>query len=168
MPVAQLSHPRYMEIQQSFKRTATILTVILLNLLTSQAVSNATPPKTKCNIRVDDPHLSKSLNFGRGIIAIKVNARSRCNKTMSNLVLTVVIHKTGFLFDHVVAREEVKISGPIYPNTLIKNQKTYVECKNSKKSSYYGEAFATATIKGLNVKTLHVISERTIRFKCGN
>jgi hypothetical protein len=67
-----------------------------------------------------------------------------------------------------VAREEVRALGPIFPNTTIKNQKTYVECKNAKTSRYYGEAFATAYIKGEPVKTLHVVTEKTITVGCGN
>ena len=53
-------------------------------------------------------------------------------------------------------------------NTIIKNQKTYVACKNTKTSRYYGEAYATAYIKGERVKTLHVLSEKTITVNCGN
>jgi len=50
---------------------------------------------------------------------------------MTNLVLTVEIHKLGFLRDYKVASREIRVEGPIFPNTIIKNQGTYVECKNS-------------------------------------
>ncbi len=154
--------------QRKFQRPTLAITLILLVLFGNITPSQATPPLTKCNIRISDPHFSNSLKQGRNLVAVKVNARSRCNRQMSNLVLTVVIHKIGFLFDYKVARGEVKIEGPISPNTLIKNQKTYVECKNSKKSRYFGEAFASGTIKGENVKTFHVLSEKTLLFECGN
>ena len=87
---------------------------------------------------------------------------------MTNLILTVEIHKVGLLRDYTVAHEEVKVLGPIFPNTIIKNQKTYVECKNTKTSRYYGEAYATAYIKGERVRTLHVLTEKTITANCGN
>jgi hypothetical protein len=87
---------------------------------------------------------------------------------MTNLVLTVEIHKIGFLRDYKVATEEIKVQGPIFPNAVIKNQKTYVECKNSKSSRYYGEAYASALIKGERVRTLHVLTEKTITVNCGN
>jgi hypothetical protein len=87
---------------------------------------------------------------------------------MTNLVLTVEIHKVGFLRNYKVATEEIRVRGPIFPNTVIKNQKTYVECKNSKSSRYYGEAYASALIKGERVKTLHVLTEKTITVNCGN
>jgi hypothetical protein len=87
---------------------------------------------------------------------------------MTNLVLTVEIHKVGFLRNYKVATEEIRVRGPIFPNAVIKNQKTYVECKNSKSSRYYGEAYASAVIKGESVKTLHVLTEKTITVNCGN
>jgi hypothetical protein len=87
---------------------------------------------------------------------------------MTNLVLTVEIHKLGFLRDYKVASRETRVEGPIFPNTTIKNQKTYVECKNTKTSRYYGEAYATAYIKGERVRTLHVLTEKTITINCGN
>ena len=153
---------------KSFKSPLFILSLILFNLFASSPFSEATPPLTKCNIKLDNPHYSKSVEIRKGFKAIKVNARSRCNRQMTNLILTVEIHKIGFLRDYTVAHEEVKALGPIFPNTIIKNQKTYVECKNTKTSRYYGEAYATAYIKGERVRTLHVLTEKTITINCGN
>ena len=153
---------------KSFKSPFFILSLILLNLTASSPISNATPPLTKCNIKLDNPHFSKSVEIRKEIKAIKVNARSRCNRQMTNLVLTVEIHKLGFLRDHKVASRDIRVEGPIFPNTVIKNQGTYVECKNSKSSKYYGEAYASAFIKGKRVETLHVLTEKTITVNCGN
>lgn len=153
---------------KSFKSPLFILSLILTNLFASSPFSEATPPLTKCNIKLDNPHYSKSVEIRKGFKAIKVNARSRCNRQMTNLILTVKIHKIGFLCDNTVAHEEVKALGPIFPNTTIKNQKTYVECKNTKTSRYYGEASATAYIKGERVRTLHVLTEKTITVNCGD
>ena len=153
---------------KSFKSPFFIISLMLINLLTSSPFSAATPPLTKCNIKLDNPHFSKSVEIRKGFKAIKVNARSRCNRQMTNLILTVEIHKIGFLRDYTVAQEEVKALGPIFPNAIIKNQKTYAECKNTKTSRYYGEAYATAYIKGERVRTLHVLTEKTITINCGN
>jgi hypothetical protein len=153
---------------KSFKSPLFILSLILINLFASSPFSEATPPLTKCNIKLDNPHYSKSVEIRKGFKAIKVNARSRCNRQMTNLVLTVEIHKLGFLRDYKVASREIRVEGPIFPNTVIKNQGTYVECKNSKSSKYYGEAYASAFIKGERVKTLHVLTEKTITVNCGN
>lgn len=156
-----------MTIFKSFKSPLFILSLILITLLTSSPFSAATPPLTKCNIKLDNPHFSKSVEIIKGFKAIKVNARSRCNRQMTNLILTVEIHKIGFLRDYTVAQEEVRALGPIFPNTIIKNQETYVECKNTKTSRYYGKAYATAYIKGERVRTLHVLTEKTITVSCG-
>jgi len=153
---------------KSFKSPLFFLSLILINLFASLPFSEATPPLTKCNIKLDNPHYSKSVEIRKGFQAIKVNARSRCNRQMTNLVLTVEIHKLGFLRDYKVASREIRVEGPIFPNTIIKNQGTYVECKNSKSSKYYGEAYASAFIKGERVKTLHVLTEKTITVNCGN
>jgi len=82
---------------KSFKGPLFILSLILINLFASSPFSEATPPLTKCNIKLDNPHYSKSVEIGKGLKAIKVNARSRCNRQMTNLILTVEIHKIGFL-----------------------------------------------------------------------
>ena len=153
---------------KSFKSTLFILSLSLVSLIACSPLSEATPPLTKCNIKLDNPHYSKSVEIRKGFKAIKVNARSRCNRQMTNLVLTVEIHKVGFLRNYKVATEEIRVRGPIFPNTVIKNQKTYVECKNSKSSRYYGEAYASALIKDERVKTLHVLTEKTITVNCGN
>ena len=153
---------------KSFKSPFFILSLILVNLTASSPISDATPPLTKCNIKLDNPHFSKSVEIGKGIKAIKVNARSRCNRQMTNLVLTVEIHKLGFLRDYKVASSDIRVEGPIFPNTVIKNQGTYVECKNSKSSKYYGEAYASAFIKSGQVRTFHVLTEKTITVNCGN
>lgn len=151
-----------------FKSPLFILSLILINLFAPSPFSEATPPLTKCNIKLDNPHYSNSVEIRKGFKAIKVNARSRCNRQMANLILTVEIHKIGFLRDYIVALKEVKDLGPIFPNTIIKNQKTSVESKNTKTSRYYGEAYATAYIKGERVRTLHVLTEKTITVNCGN
>lgn len=144
----------------------TLTTLILVPSAHSTSLV-VTPPLTKCNIEVDNPHISKFLMRSRGIRAVKVNARSQCNKTMSNLKLTVEIFKVGLLSDHEAGKNVVSIQGLILPNKVVKNEKTYVKCSNYKKTKYYGIAYATAVIEGKTVKTFHVISEGTISLKCG-
>lgn len=126
-----------------------------------------TPPLTKCNIEVDNPHLSKYLLRTMGIRAVKVNARSKCNKPMSELKLTVEIYKVGLFSDHKAEEKVAIIQGQIPPNKVVRNERTFVKCRNDKKSKYFGIAYATAVIEGKTVKTFHVITEKTISFKCG-
>lgn len=149
-----------------------ILSIPFLFANTASMPTNAsavvTPPLTKCNIRVDDPHISENLLRTQGILAVKVNARSKCNKPMRDLVLTVEIYKIGFFRDHRVMKNAVTFNGLVYANRIVKNQETYAKCENSTPSRYYGIAYATAFIEGQIVKTFHVITEKTISLKCGN
>jgi hypothetical protein len=126
-----------------------------------------TPPKTKCNIRIDDPHISKSLFLKEGIKAVKVNARSKCDRPMYDLVLTVKIYKVGLYRDYLLAQKDRSAIGIVYPNQIIRNNDTYVLCKNDRSSSYYGKASATALVDGKRVRTLEVITEKTVRLNCG-
>lgn len=150
--------------------TATFTVLILaLNLLFSEsAQAVATPPLTRCNIEVDNPHISENLLRTRNLRAVKVNARSKCNKPMQDLVLTVEIYKVGLFRDYQVAKKEISVRGVIYANKLVKNQKTYTECENERNSKYFGLAYASATIEGKSKKTLKVMSERTELLECGN
>lgn len=63
------------------------LIIVLLGTFPSfdKALAVVTPPETKCNIRVDDPHISKYIQRTRGDLAVKVNARSTCDTSMRNL-----------------------------------------------------------------------------------
>jgi hypothetical protein len=126
-----------------------------------------TPPITKCHIEIDNPHLSKNIYRTKGIRAVKVNARSICNKPMRKLVLRVEIYKVGFIRDNLVASEEVR-ANYVIQNRGFKNEKSYVECLSFKSSKYYGVAYAEADIDNRHLKTLHVISEKTNKIKCGN
>jgi hypothetical protein len=159
-----------MKIIKSFQVIILSISFIFANTLyvPTNASAVVTPPLTKCNIRVDNPHISENLLRTRGILAVKVNARSKCNKPMRNLVLTVEIYKIGFFRDQKVADEKEAEPGLIFANKVIKNEKTYFKCNNTKRSRYYGIAFATATMGGEFVKTFHVITEKTIALKCGN
>ena len=143
--------------------------VVLLGTFSSldKAFAVVTPPATKCNIRVDDPHISRYILRTRGYLAVKVNAQSTCDKAMRNLELNVEIYKVGLLRDYQVAKEKVEIPGLIYANKVIKNETTYRKCLSQKTTKYYGIAFASAVIDGQLRKTLKVTSAKTISLKCG-
>jgi len=145
------------------------LIIVVLGTFSSfdQALAVVTPPATKCNIRVDDPHISKYILSTRGYLAVKVNARSTCDKAMRNLELNVEIYKVGLFRDYQVGKGEVQIQGLIYANKVIKNEKANTECVNQESSRYYGIAYASAIIDGQLRKTLKVTSAKTITLKCG-
>lgn len=146
----------------------TVLTLVLNLLLSDSAQAVVTPPLTRCNIEIDDPHISENLLRTRNLRAVKVNARSKCNKPMRDLVLTVEIYKVGLIRDYQVAKEELSVMGNIYSNRVVKNQKTYAKCEDRRESKYFGIAYASAIIDGKPTKTLKVLSESTKLLKCGN
>jgi hypothetical protein len=146
----------------------TVLTLGLNLLFSDSAQAVVTPPLTRCNIKIDNPHISENLIRTRNLRAVKVNARSKCHKPMQDLVLTVEIYKIGFLRDYQVAKEEITVMGLVYSNRVVKNQKTYAKCENIRDSKYFGIAYASATIDGKPSKTLKVLSEKTVLLECGN
>jgi hypothetical protein len=147
---------------------ALLLTFQLFPPLKPAYAGVVTPPITLCNIEIGDAHISKSLLRTRGLIAVKVNAKSQCNKPIRGLVLTVEIYKDGLIFDHCVAKTVVIVKGGVIQNRVVKNQKTYVKCRSNKWTNYYGIAHAEAIINGESMKTLRVRSENIERFQCGN
>jgi hypothetical protein len=141
-----------------------------LGICSTPEVQAETRPITKCHIEVHDPHISKSILRNKGVLAVKVDADSVCNKPMSNLVLTVEIYKIGkigFLFQHKVALDREIVHEFIPADKKIYNIKTNAPCKNQKLTEYYGIAYATAVIDGKPVKTLHVMTERNRKLRCG-
>lgn len=146
----------------------TVLTIALNVLFLDSSQAVVTPPLTKCNIEIDDPHISENLLRTRNLRAVKVNARSRCNKPMRDLILTVEIYKVGLFRDYQVAKEEISVMGNIYSNRVIKNQKTHAKCEDRRESKYYGIAYAIAIIDGKPTKTLKVLSEKIKLLKCGS
>ena len=151
-----------------------IMGVALLLILQLIAPFNAahagvvTPPFTRCNIEIGDAHISESLLRTRGLIAVKVNAKSQCNKPKRSLVLTVEIYKVGLIYDHRVALKEVRVKGVVFQSRVVKNQHTFVKCRSNKWTKYYEIAYAEALINGKIMKTLRVRSENIERFQCGN
>jgi len=124
-------------------------------------------PRTKCNIRIDNPHLSEYIKRTTRDIAVKVNARSKCDKPMTNVRLVVQIYKVGIFRDYLVDEKVEFVKGFIFPNRIVKNNKSYVVCKTRKETKFYGKAFATAEINGKSMKILPVLSPKTVKLACG-
>ncbi|MBU3716292.1 MAG: hypothetical protein FGM63_04555 [Candidatus Nanopelagicaceae bacterium] len=140
---------------------------VLISLSQNTSASQVTPPLTKCYIRVDNPHLSKSLKRLKGFDAVKVNAVSTCDRDLVNLKFTVEIKKKGFLRDYEIAERTIDFGGVIPANKRVAHKGTWVRCENSRASRYYGIAYAKGTIDGINVQTLPVITEKIVLLPCG-
>ncbi len=157
-----------MNSNHKFQFIVVAVSFALINVNHSDANAFVTPPMSHCNIEIGDAHISENLLRNRGLIAVKVNAISKCNKPIRNLVLIVEIYKVGLLYDHRVAVKQVRVTGMVYSNRVVKNQKTFVKCRSNKWTKYYGIAHADALINGMRMKTLRVRSENIERFQCGS
>lgn len=144
-----------------------IFTILNLGFSPIYFASANDQPKTKCNIRIDNPHLSEYIKRTTREIAVKVNARSKCDKPMTNVRLVVQIYKVGLFRDYLIDEEVQFIKGFVIPNRVISNKEAYVVCKTRKLTKFYGKAFATAEIDGKSVKTFPVLSPNTVKLACG-
>lgn len=147
---------------------ALLLMLQLISPLNPAYAGFVTPPITRCNIEIGDAHISDNLLRTRALIAVKVNASSKCDKPIQGLVLTVELYKVGLLINHQVAMKRVSVNGVVSQNRVIKNQKTYVKCRSNKWTRFYGIAYAEAKVNGKSMKTYRVRSENIERLQCGN
>lgn len=145
------------------------LLLVLTLIANSQFVqaSQVTPPVTNCFIRVDNAHLSGSIKRNRGFDAVKVNANSICDKEILSLEITVEIYKKGFFRNHKVASKTLRVDRYIPANQRITHKGTWQRCISTKESRYYGMAHAVASIQGKKMRTLSVMTEKTITLPCG-
>lgn len=151
--------------RKSKKRFAIFFVASLV--LNSFPVNADIKPRTLCNIRIDNAHLSKSIERKFGFRAVKVNARSKCNFEMSNLQFTVEIYKRGFFRNHFVKSETINKISLISADVPVKNNGTWERCKNSRPTRFFGVAYATALVAGKRVYADEVVSESVITLPCG-
>jgi len=130
--------------------------------------SGVTPPRTACHIEIGNAHLSTSIKRKRGLDAVKVNATSTCNFTQRNVQLTVKIFKVGAITDYLVAQKSTDPLAAASSGYVVKNQFTFLLCKTSKESFFYGVAYSRAIINGKRYTTLPVRSEDSKPIDCGN
>lgn len=144
-----------------------IFSILTVSFSPNYFASAIEKPRTKCNIRIDNPHLSEYIKRTTREIAVKVNARSRCDKPMTNVRLVVQIYKVGLFRDYLIDEKVQFVKGLVIPNRVIGNKEAYVVCKTRKLTKFYGKAFATAEINGKSVKTFPVLSPNTVKLACG-
>lgn len=129
--------------------------------------AGATPPLTKCFIRVDNPHISNSIRKLKGYDAVKVNAVSICDKQIQDLLMIVEIRKIGFLRNHLVAKQNFSEDGIIRANKKVEHKGTWRQCENKRMSKYFGIAYSVAIIDGRKMQTLPVRTEEIVNLACG-
>jgi hypothetical protein len=147
------------------------LTLLMLSFsVFSSSADPSTNPKYKkpiCRIEIDNAHISRhELRFGSRR-AVIVKARSICNVIQGQVTLTVDIYKVE-KFGHPLLKS---ISTDPNQSTsfgkIVKNYDSIVDCKNFKRTKFYGIAYAKALINGQWNYAGRTRSLKTIEINCG-
>jgi hypothetical protein len=153
------------------RRSALLLTFFLLSNHFTAVSSAAEPPepgpKTKCFIKIGDPHISRYLLERRGIRAVKVDAESRCNYFQQNVRLKVRIYKKSRFSSDLVGEFEIDPLNPRSSGFTVRNWQAYEVCKNRKPTIYFGTAVSQAEINGKILTTPAARSANSKPLKCG-
>jgi hypothetical protein len=153
------------------RRSTLLLTFFLLSNHFTAVSSAAEPPepgpKTKCFIKIGDPHISRYLLERRGIRAVKVDAESRCNYFQQNVRLKVRIYKKSRFSSDLVGEFEIDPLNPRSSGFTVRNWQAYEVCKNRKPTIYFGTAVSQAEINGKILTTPAARSANSKHLKCG-
>lgn len=152
------------------------LSIALSILLFAQVLqpSNAVPPiksgqttKPICRIEIDNAHISRSELRFDGRRAVIVKARSICNVVQNQVTLTVNIYKVE-KFGHPLLRSvSTDPNQPTSSGKIVKNFDALVDCKNYKRTKFYGIAYSKALINGQWNYAGRTRSVNTIEINCG-
>jgi hypothetical protein len=107
-------------------------------------------------------HISSFLYHKHNIRAVKINAKVQCRRVSMDLLVQVTLWKTGLISPH-------KQAGPTTATAAkgnqLKNQMTWRECANTKKSTFYGTAYASVVFQG--VKYSESLQSQNATLDCG-
>jgi hypothetical protein len=90
-------------------------------------------------------HISTFLLNRHNVRAVKVNAQVKCRRVARHLFVQVTLWKTGLIIPHSVRETSASES----KGNLLKNQKTWKQCKNRQSTTYYGTAYASVWFQGV-------------------
>ena len=117
----------------------------------------------QCVLHIANAHISTFLFKKHNIRAVKVNSQIKCRRVSMHLFLQTTLWKTGLIIPHKVAGPTTKTAAK---GNLIKNQKTWKQCKNRKSSTYYGTAFGRVVFQG-HTYTASAQSPKKVPLACG-
>ena len=148
---------------------AATLAVPLLLFSTSAhaAVGGSKEPKTSCRIEIDNAHFSTHFEE-RGLGKyVKVNAKSICNFNQRSVLLTVEIYKMELFRNRLLNVYSTDPTSVKSNGKIIENNGAVVKCKNSRKTKYFGIAYAKAIINGKIQFASRTRSEKITVLRCG-
>lgn len=143
------------------------LTPILFMPLATAASPQPEIKKAICRIEIDNAHISRhelKLGSRRAVI---VKARSICNVVQERVSLTVNIYKVEKFGNPMLNSSVTDPSKSSSQGTVVRNYDTLVDCKNFKRTKFYGVAYAKALINGKWNYAGRTRSPKTIEIHCG-
>jgi hypothetical protein len=145
----------------------TLPTIIMPSLSASAADSAELPKKPICRIEIDNAHISRhELKFGSRR-AVIVKARSICNVLQERVTLTVNIYKVEKFGHPLLNSVSTDPNRSTSFGREVRNYDNLVDCKNFKRTKFYGIAYAKALINGHWNYAGRTRSLKTIEINCG-
>lgn len=96
-----------------------------------------------------------------------VKARSICTVIQQQVTLTVNIYKVEKFGNPLLDTVSTNPLDPASSGQVVRNYDNLVDCKNFKRTKYYGVAYAKALINGRWNYAGRVRSPKTIEINCG-
>lgn len=160
---------RYLKLKSSNPILVGVFVVapILLTPLANAATPRPEIKKAICRIEIDNAHISRhELKFGSRR-AVIVKARSICNVVQQQVSLTVNIYKLEKFGHPKINSSTTDPSQPTSSGKVVRNYDTLADCKNFKRTKFYGIAYAKALINGRWNYAGRTRSPQTIEINCG-
>ncbi len=144
-----------------------LLVIFLLSINCSGALAATPEIKAPCRLEVDNAHISKNILKFEARSAVKIVFRSICNVSQEKLVMKVQILKTGWLGSLPAGPLFQRNFHFVAANQIVELKNIYLICKNTKRTTYYGIATASAFVGGKKVYANKVESKLKISLLCG-
>jgi hypothetical protein len=142
-----------------------LLSIIVIS--STQMNNSWAVSKAACRIEVSDAHLSTQIFEQSGKRAVKVDAYSICDLPQSKVALTVELWKFGSFSNYKLAATTVNSPGTTLPGKRVNNFGTFLPCKNSVATRFFGIAYSKAYLDGKWQYARHVQSKEIFPLPCG-
>ena len=144
-----------------------LLVTVFYPQITSASITKNSVIKPICRIEIDNPHISRhELRFGSRR-AVIVKAKSICNVIQEQVTLTVDLYKVERFGNPLLVSTSTNPNDSTSKGKIVKNYKSTVDCKNFKRTKFYGIAYAKALINGQWNYAGRTRSIKTLEINCG-
>jgi hypothetical protein len=133
----------------------------------AQSIKKEQYRKPICRIEIDNAHISqRELRFDSRR-AVIVKARSICNVAQNQVTLTVNIYKVEKFGHPLLQSVSTDPKRATSSGKIVKNYDALVDCKNFKRTKFYGIAYSKALINGQWNYAGRTRSIKIIEINCG-